>query len=277
MSMTDSRDSKVFVSYSRIDQGKAYLLSADLERCNVPVWIDKYHLRGGARWKDRIHDVITQECRFCILPLSSQSAGKRGYVNVEISTALEVLAEFPPGKIYLIPVRLDQCEPRHRQLRDLNWVDMFPDWDNGLEEILASLSHDPYLDLIVPQRVSWKPDLEGESGIEIKSHPGGFIEWTHLKAEIESKLLPSVRNLPPNCTISRGQFRGRENWIIRVFDKMGSELANIWFGGEPENGWRYDGLVRIGPAQKSPDFAVWQTWQRYSDGSYRRIKVHDGL
>jgi hypothetical protein len=201
--------------------------------------------------------------------------GKRGYLNVEIKAAFETLSEFPPNKIYLIPVRLDNFMPSHPQVRELNWIDMFPDWNNGLEEILASLSRDSGLDLIVPQRVKWKPDLNGESGIEIISYPGGFVRWEHLKREIESSLLPSVRNLPLHCTVSRGMFRGRGNWIVRVLDDVGSELANIWFGGDPEKDWRFDGLVRIGPGQKSTGHVVWQTWQRYSNGTYRRIKVHD--
>jgi hypothetical protein len=68
--------------------------------------------------------------------LSSGSVGKKGFVQREIREALDVLAEYPDDEIYMIPVRLDDCRPSHDKLHELNWVDLFPDQEEGIRKIL---------------------------------------------------------------------------------------------------------------------------------------------
>ncbi len=41
------------------------------------------------------------------------------------------LGEIPPDKIYIIPVRLDDCEIPYEKLHDL-WADLFPRIKTGL-------------------------------------------------------------------------------------------------------------------------------------------------
>jgi hypothetical protein len=66
-------------------------------------------------------------------------------VHKELTDALDVLDTYPDCEIYLLPVRLDECEPPRERLRDLHWVDMFPDWDVGLANLRSSLVLDqPY-------------------------------------------------------------------------------------------------------------------------------------
>ena len=49
------------------------------------------------------------------------------------------MKEIPPDEIYLIPVRLDATTPPYEQLQDLHYVDLFPNYDDGLEEICKAL------------------------------------------------------------------------------------------------------------------------------------------
>jgi len=39
----------------------------------------------------------------------------------------------------LIPARLDECESSHRALLQIQWVDLFPDWDEGMRKIRLAL------------------------------------------------------------------------------------------------------------------------------------------
>jgi hypothetical protein len=64
---------------------------------------------------------------------------KIGYVQAEYKFALEVLDEFPETGIYIIPIRLDNCEIHYEKLKDIQYVDMFPNWKEGLEKILQSM------------------------------------------------------------------------------------------------------------------------------------------
>ena len=127
-----------------------------------------------------------------------------------------------------------------------------------------------------PQKTRWGPVDGKPAGICIDSCVTGiFIPWSELKAELEERLLLQVRTVPIRCTVSLGEFRGRKDWIVRVLNPGGEEIANVWFGPDPYNGWAWDGLVRIGISEELgvPAPVVWQIFQRYSDGSYRRIKV----
>ncbi|MCP4346004.1 MAG: hypothetical protein GY795_10820 [Desulfobacterales bacterium] len=47
----------------------------------------------------------------------------------------DCLDEIPTGDIYIIPVRLDESKPVDRKLQDIQWVDLFPSYENGLEKI----------------------------------------------------------------------------------------------------------------------------------------------
>jgi hypothetical protein len=50
--------------------------------------------------------------------------------------ALDVLEEMPPGSVYVVPTRIELCEPSHAVLRDLHWVDLFPSYEDGFSRIL---------------------------------------------------------------------------------------------------------------------------------------------
>jgi hypothetical protein len=36
-------------------------------------------------------------------------------------------------------LRIDDCRPSRLKLNDLQWVDMFPDWNEGLSRLLRSI------------------------------------------------------------------------------------------------------------------------------------------
>ena len=92
----------------------------------------------GDDWKIAISKAI-RKCEYFIALLSSKSVSKEGYVHKEIREALERLDSFPNSKIFILPVRIDECEPDHERLKDLHWADLFPSYDNGLKEIFRVL------------------------------------------------------------------------------------------------------------------------------------------
>jgi hypothetical protein len=129
---------KVFLSYAREDIKSAQHLFNDLRNAGVEVWFDQVSLLPGHKWKVAIQQAIEKN-RFFIALLSTKSVNKMGYVQKELKEALDILDQYPESSIFLIPVRLDACNTSYERLRDLQWVDMFPDWNNGLARILKSL------------------------------------------------------------------------------------------------------------------------------------------
>ena len=71
--------------------------------------MDKIDLKGGQKWEPAIRKLIRDSDYFLAL-LSKHSVTGRGQRNREIRLALEVLKELPPTEIYLIPIRLNDCE-----------------------------------------------------------------------------------------------------------------------------------------------------------------------
>lgn len=102
------------------------------------LWMDKVDLQGGLKWRPAIRKAI-RESDFFISILSSQSIKGRGERNKEIYEALDELKKFPPTEVYLIPTLIDECDPPFEEMRDLNWVKLFPEWDTGVDSLLSAL------------------------------------------------------------------------------------------------------------------------------------------
>lgn len=128
----------VFISYAREDSDVAARLYMALRDAGFDVWFDLESLRPGERWKRIIAEAI-KKSNAVIALLSTRSVGKRGYVQKEIRHALEVVDQMPDSEIFLIPARLDDCQPGHEALYELQWIDLFPVWDDGLRKIESVL------------------------------------------------------------------------------------------------------------------------------------------
>ena len=127
-----------FISYARQDSKAAQRLAQDLKNAGVGVWIDVERIRPGERWRTAVSGAIEQ-CQYFIAVLSTRSVTHRGYVQAELRDALDLLRQVPESEIFLIPVRLDEAEIVNRDLRELNWVDLFPDWAEGIRRLVAGL------------------------------------------------------------------------------------------------------------------------------------------
>jgi TIR domain len=130
---------RVFLSYAREDIVVATRLYTDLSSIGVSVWFDKEHLRPGERWKLGITRAI-RDSGYFLAVLSEASIDKRGYFQRELKEALDVLREVPEHKTFIIPVRTEECEPTNPELLELQFVDLFPSYEAGLEKLKSVLA-----------------------------------------------------------------------------------------------------------------------------------------
>lgn len=123
-----------------------------------------------------------------------------------------------------------------------------------------------------PQLVRWGPNDGRPAGIGVQGNTSNeFIPWDSLKPEIEQRLLNQVGLFVPlNSQVELGDLYGRQDWTINIISPEKDFIGYVWFGSNPEKGWGYDGFVRLGKPLKDTGTEVWQTFQRFSDGSYRR-------
>lgn len=129
---------RVFISYAREDIDYARKMFHELAKASYEPWLDCECLLPGQRWEPMIEQAI-RESRYFVALISTRSSVKRGYVQKEIIRALDLLEQIPENQIFLIPARLDECEPAHGALKGVQWVDLFPSWETGVERILRAL------------------------------------------------------------------------------------------------------------------------------------------
>lgn len=127
-----------FISYAREDRDVARRLYRDLSESGAQPWLDVENLLGGQDWQLAIGSAIRESSHF-VAVISHRSVGKRGFVQREVAQALRILETFPPDEVYVIPVRLDDAQPRHERLSQLQWIDMFPSYEDGLRRLTRSL------------------------------------------------------------------------------------------------------------------------------------------
>ncbi len=132
------RETVVFISYASEDSDSAKRLYGDLKEAGLTPWLDKESLIPGQNWKISIKNAI-KNCRYFIPIVSSKSTEKRGFVQKEFKYALDVFDEFPESQVYVLPVRLDDCQIPYEKLKDIEYVDLFPDWNKGLQRLILAM------------------------------------------------------------------------------------------------------------------------------------------
>jgi hypothetical protein len=141
----------IFISYGEPDRDAARALYGHLSIGTAIVWFDKITLLPGQRWQDEISRAI-RKADFVVLLLSSRTVNRRGYFHREMSLALEILQQVPPDQIYLLPARLDDCDVPE-SIRHIHWVDLFPDWQAGIQQLERALNTVKPVNAKLPSRV----------------------------------------------------------------------------------------------------------------------------
>ena len=162
----------MFICYAREDLPTAKRLHDELARAGIAAWLDKKRLIGGQNWKIEVKKAM-QRSRCILALLSSHSVSKIGYAQKELREALEMLEHLPPDRILIIPVRLDDCEPAHEQLRDLHWIDLFESYDEGLAKIVQAFRFSAETGGETPPLQNVTIDLSGGVTLDLVAIQGG--------------------------------------------------------------------------------------------------------
>lgn len=138
--MTETRKLRVFLCHSSQDKP---IVRELYQRLNAEGWIDPWldeeNLIPGQDWDLEIEKVV-EASDIVLVCISNQSVSREGYIQKELRLVLEVTMNMPDGAIFLIPLKLEECEIP-RRLRTWHWVDYFPTARraSAYEKLLASL------------------------------------------------------------------------------------------------------------------------------------------
>jgi TIR domain-containing protein len=134
------RPLKVFLCHAHADRNAVRRLYARLTKDGVDVWLDKEKLLGGVDWELEIHKAV-READVVAVCLSKQF-NQEGFRQKEVRLALDAAMEKPEGEIFIIPVRLEECESPE-SLRKWQWVDLFE--NGGYKRLMRSLKVREYI------------------------------------------------------------------------------------------------------------------------------------
>ena len=75
----------------------------------IDPWFDDEDLLAGQVWEDFVTEAV-RESHAVIIFLSDKATKKDGFFQKEMKLALDIAAEKPHGTIFIIPIRIDDCE-----------------------------------------------------------------------------------------------------------------------------------------------------------------------
>jgi hypothetical protein len=122
--LTNNRKLQVFLCHSSVDKPIVSELYSKLHSENwVTPWLDTAKILPGEHWTTVIKKAI-DTADVVIIFISNNSINREGFVQREMNFAWEKSLEKPKNTIFLIPLRLEDCEVPY-DFREKQWVDYF--------------------------------------------------------------------------------------------------------------------------------------------------------
>jgi hypothetical protein len=131
---------QVFLAYAEEDRPTVRRLYAALQEAGFEPWMDQEKLLPGQNWPRAIERAIDLS-RFFVGCFSQRSTVKRGHFQSELRYALDLAAHIPHDQIFVVPVRLNKCELPRKIASKVQYVDLFPDWDDGVSTLVEAMWH----------------------------------------------------------------------------------------------------------------------------------------
>lgn len=91
----------------------------------IDPWFDEEDILPGQMWEGSVVEAV-HNSHAVIIFLSTVAVRQEGFFHKELKLALDAAAEKPDGTIFIIPIRLDNCDVPDR-LQPYQYVDYFGD------------------------------------------------------------------------------------------------------------------------------------------------------
>jgi hypothetical protein len=146
-----NRYSHVFISYCHDNFAEVIRLREDLLKAGESVWWDR-DIKPGQDWKFAVRQAIKQSYAVVLCLSEETQRRKVSGIYLEALDAISAYRAYSPGSIFLIPVRLSDCEippleiDATRTLDCLQYVDLFPasKREVGLAQLIDAVRLSPH-------------------------------------------------------------------------------------------------------------------------------------
>jgi hypothetical protein len=131
----------VFLCHAHEDAVIAKDLSERLRENNIAVWLDRDALLPGDQWNPAIERVIGRDVNYFVVLQSARLKQKEvGYVNKEISIALDRQKTYRDPRIFLIPALVDDPTSELERLAGFQRVDLTQ--SDGVDLLVRTINRD---------------------------------------------------------------------------------------------------------------------------------------
>lgn len=115
-----------FLCYAKENQSVVREFSQRLKSENwIDPWFDEEDILPGQIWQDSVVNAV-RHSHAVIVFLSQVAIASEGFFHKELKLALDTAAEKPEGTIFIIPIRVDDCNVPS-MLMKYQYVDYFGD------------------------------------------------------------------------------------------------------------------------------------------------------
>ena len=136
----------VFLSYSRANEEAVRQLRDDLINAGENVWWDR-DIRAGQDWQQKVRAAMKESYAVVVCFSKETEASTESGIYPELRDAIRTYRNLAEGGIFLIPVRLSECEipdveiDAIRTLDRLQRVDLYPpeNRDKGINALLEAI------------------------------------------------------------------------------------------------------------------------------------------
>jgi len=118
-----TRQANVFLIHAHSDRDIVHKLYTRLNSDGIHVWLDAEQLQPGQDWQHEIRNAILKS-DVIVVCLSRGFDKQQGYRHEELKLAFEKANFLPDDEVFIIPVRLEECD-MPEPLRRLHRVDLF--------------------------------------------------------------------------------------------------------------------------------------------------------
>jgi hypothetical protein len=129
---------RVFIAYVIEDYQQAANLYSALLAAGFNPWLDRKKLLPGQDWRRCIERAI-DTCDFFVPCFSRRAVRKRGQFPYEVRYALRGADRMPLDDVFMLPVRIEECDVPCRIARQMQYANLFPDWDAGVAQLIESI------------------------------------------------------------------------------------------------------------------------------------------
>ena len=125
----------IFLIYAHSDKETVRKVHQRLVRDGIRTWLDAQNLQPGQDWQHEIRKAIINSDRVLVC-LTEGFDKQPGYRHEELKIALEKAKLLEDGKVFIIPVRLEDCRMPD-SVSHLQRVDLFE--PGGYKKLVRAL------------------------------------------------------------------------------------------------------------------------------------------